>query len=246
MRFTAVFIIFALVLSSCKKAEDRSCFKGIGEEVSKEIPLGSFQSIFLGAHLDYVLVQDNVEKVIITGGKNVVNFIGTDIENGKLSITNNNKCNFLRSYKKSITVEIHLVDINKIEFEGTKPVICKNQLTCPKILVIIKDGAGEFNLNINNDELKCNISNGWGNMNVSGMTKYAKMNVTSNGFFDAYGLTVQDSIHVISYTPGTSKVNINNALFRSEIGSSGDIWYKGIPTLIDNNQIGTGELINKN
>ena len=102
----------------------------------------------------------------------MVNFIGTDVVDGKLTVTNNNKCNFLRTYKKSVIAEIHLVDVTQIEFDGTNPLVCKNQLTCPELSVIIKNGAGEFNLNIDNIVLKVSISNGWGNMVVSGSSKY--------------------------------------------------------------------------
>ena len=246
MRYTLAIIAACIVFTSCKKSEDRRCFKSVGSETTKEIELGSFESMFLGPHLNYVLVQDTVEKIVITGGKNLVNFIGTEIVDGKLSVTNDNKCNFLRTYKKSVTVEIHLVNVSKIEFEGTKPVLCPNPLTTPNLLVVIKNGAGEFNLKLDNDEFKMKISNGWGNMSISGVTKYAKMEVTSNGFFDSYDLTVLDSLHVISKTSGLSKINADNTLLRSETSFPGDIWYIGTPTLIDHTQYGTGELLNKN
>lgn len=246
MRILIIFITVVAVLSSCKKAEDRACFKSFGEDTVKEVEVESFQSLFLGAHINFVLVQDTEEKIVVLGGKNVVNFISSNVVDGKLTIQNNNKCNFLRSYKKSITVEVHLIDISSIDYEGTHPLTCANVLTCPELLIVIKEGAGEFNLNINNDVLKTTISNGWGNMIISGTTKYARLEATSNGFIDSYGLTIQDSIHAISKTPGTVKINVANALLRSETSSSGDIWYKGTPTLIDHNQYGTGELIDKN
>ena len=69
----------------------------------------------------------------------------------------------------------------------------------------------------------------------------------SNGYCDTYGLNINDSITVISNTPGTSKVNANGAQLRAEINGSGDIWYKGIPTgspIVY--QYGTGEVVSKN
>jgi len=246
MKGLIVFLVFVSLLTSCKKAEDRACFKGVGEELTREVEVESFQTLFLGSHIEFVLVQDTVEKVVLTGGENLLNFIGLNIVDGELRVTNDNKCNFLRTYKKSITAEIHLVDITQIEYEGTTPLVCSNQLTCPSLLILIKEGAGEFGLKINNDVLLTNISNGWGNIKISGTTKYAKLEAFSNGFIDAYDLNVLDSMHVISKTPGTMKVNANNALLRSETSSKGDIWYIGTPTLIDHNQYGTGELIDKN
>lgn len=246
MKILIVFIAFATVLLSCKKAEDRACFKSVGVEITEEIELESFQTLFLGAHINFILVQDTVEKVVLTGGKNMLNFISANVVDGELTITNDNKCNFLRTYKKSITVEVHLININQIEYEGTTPLTCANQITCPQLLVIIKEGAGQFNLDLNNEKLFTNISNGWGNMKITGSTKYAKLEANSNGFIDAYDLNVQDSLHVISKTPNTIKINAENTLLRSETASKGDIWYVGTPSLIDHNQYGTGELLDKN
>jgi hypothetical protein len=246
MRIIIAFIAFVFILASCKKAEDRPCFKGVGDETIVERELASFQTLFLGPHLNYVLVQDTVEKVVLTGGENLVNFIGTNITEGELRITNDNRCNFLRTYKKSVTVEIHLINVNSIEFQGTKPLTCQNALTCPFLHIKIIQGAGAFNLKVNNSSLKTNISNGWGNMVVSGSTNYANLNAGSNGVIDSYGLAVQDSLHVISKTPSTLKVNATATKFKSETSATGDIWYIGTPTVLEHLQIGTGELIDKN
>ena len=246
MRIIVLFITFVFILASCKKAEDRPCFKGVGDETTVEIELASFETLFLGPHLNYILVQDTVGKVVLTGGENLINFIGSNITDGELRITNDNRCNFLRTYKKSVTVEIHLVNINRIEFQGTKPLICQNTLTCPFLEVAIVQGAGAFNLKINNSRIKTNISNGWGNIVVSGSTNYANFNAGSNGVIDSYGLVVQDSLHVISKTPGTLKVNAEASFFKAETSSTGDIWYIGTPASLGHIQSGTGELIDKN
>lgn len=246
MRIIVLFIAFFFILASCKKAEDRPCFKGVGNETTVEIELASFETLFLGPHLNYVLVQDTVEKVVLIGGENLVNFIGANIKDGELRITNDNRCNFLRTYKKSVTAEIHLVNLNRIEFQGTKPLVCQNALTCPILDITIIEGAGAFNLKINNSRLKIYISNGWGGVVVSGSTSYANFNARSNGVIDSYGLAVQDSLHVISKTPRTLKVNAEGAGFKVETSSDGDVWYIGTPTVLEHIESGTGELIDKN
>jgi len=245
MKYT-VFLLAIIVLSSCKKAEDRACFKGVGEESEKEVLLPTFNKMYLGPHINYILVQDSVEKVILKGGKNLLNFIGTEVADGELRVTNDNKCNFMRSYKKEVTAEIHFKDLLNLQFEGTKPLTCKNKLNLLYVTVVIRDGAGELNLNLDAVSLHMLVTHGWGNMNLTGNVNYLKMEVKSNGFGDAYGLVVQDSLHVLSSTVGTVKVNANNALIRSETNGAGDIWYKGTPTIIDHNQYGTGELVDKN
>ena len=54
MRVTVTFIAFIFILASCKKAEDRRCFKSVGDETTVEIELDSFNELFLGPHLNFV------------------------------------------------------------------------------------------------------------------------------------------------------------------------------------------------
>jgi len=202
--------------------------------------------LFLHEHLEYVLVQDTVEKVILIGGKNLLNFVIVDVSDGLLDISNTNKCNFLRSYKKKIRVEIHFIDLINIHFEGTESLTNKDTLQFNWMTFLIRDGAGPVALNFNADVIYATVSHGWGDFTFNGTVNYANLNVRSNGFCDTYGLKVKDSLTVISNTQGYIKVNANKAKFKSEIDLDGDIYYKGIPTLIKFNQFGKGVLIDAN
>ncbi len=103
MKILIVLLILTL-LFSCKKAEDRSCFKKEGANISKSILLEHYEKIYLKEHLTYVLVQDTIEKIIINGGENLVNFVESSVDNKTLSIQNKNRCNFLRYNSRKIKV----------------------------------------------------------------------------------------------------------------------------------------------
>lgn len=247
MTRTIVAIWILLVLFSCKKPEDRRCVKSIGEEAVKEIETDQFDRVYLKEHIHYVLVQDTVEKVVIKGGKNLLNFIDVQVIDGRLEIKNENKCSFLRRYDREVEVEIHFKELINIHYEGTETLTNKGTLELGWLVVLIRDGAGPVNLNFNADAVFTTISHGWGDFTYSGSVGYANLNVKSNGYCDTYGLQIEDSITVVSNTPGTVKVNTNNAILKAEIGGAGDIWYKGSPVgdpILY--RYGTGELINKN
>ena len=245
MKVTA-YIILILIVFSCKKPEDRACIKSTGELKTVEINVPTFDKLWLGPHMKYVLVQDTVEKVVISGGENLLNFITTNVENNTLVITNENKCNFLRTYKKNITVEIHVKDLIKVEFEGTKELSCQNQLVQNNVLFLIRDGAGEVNLNLLANSLTTIVTHGWGNFKLEGTVNFLKLEVKSNGFGSTYNMDVNDSIYVISTTAENIAVNCDNALMRAEIGSIGDIEYKGFPSFLQLDKYGSGELIDNN
>lgn len=238
---------FISFLYSCKKPEDRRCVKSIGEETTKEMEVDPFDRIYLKEHIHYVLVQDTVEKVVIKGGKNLLNFIDIQVIDGRLEIKNDNKCSFLRRYDREVEVEIHFKELINIHYEGTETLTNKGTLELGWLVVLIRDGAGPVDLNFNAEAVFTTISHGWGDFTYSGNVGYANLNVKSNGYCDTYALQVEDSITVVSNTPGTVKVNANNAVFKAEIGGAGDIWYKGTtngdPTLY---RYGSGELIKKN
>ena len=238
--------ILVVLLLGCKKTEDRSCFKSVGGLTTKEIALEHFDKLYMGPHLKYVLVQDTVEKVILHGGKNLLNFIETSIEDGQLSVRNNNSCNFLRDYSKVVTVEIHVKKIINILFEGTHEVVCPKTLNTDYLVLVIRDGAGEVNLDINAYELWTTVTHGWGNFTFTGDVNYLNLNVKSNGFGDAYSLNVNDSMHVISNTTEVLKVRPDGCSIAAQTFTSGDIWYIGSPTSVDFNAYGTGELIDRN
>ncbi|MBL1279328.1 MAG: DUF2807 domain-containing protein [Fluviicola sp.] len=241
-----VFFLLLAVVFSCKKAEDRSCFKVVGDITSKEILLGNFNKMYMGPHLKYVLVQDSVNKVVLIGGKNLLNFVETKVESSLLTINNNNKCNFFRSYSKIITVEIHYINVINIDFEGTEKVESRNQMQTNYLTLTITNGAGEFNLNINALSLNLVVSKGWGNYNLNGQVNFLKINARNNSFGESYGLSVADSIHVVSNSSETIKINADNCFLRSETNISGDIWYKGSPISIVHNSYGDGTLLDKN
>lgn len=241
-----IWSFFVLILVSCKKSEDRACWKSTGEETSVEMQLDPFSKVFFHEHIEYVLVQDSVEKIIITGGKNLVNFIKVDFVDGFLDVKNENKCFFLRSYKKKIRAEIHFKQINEIIFEGTEPLTNQGLLEFNWLNILIRDGAGSVKLNFKAESIFATISHGWGDFTFTGHTKQANFNIRSNGFCDTYGLTVVDSLTVVSNTQGITKINANGVKLKAQIDTGGDIYYKGTPFSVKLNQYGEGQLIDAN
>lgn len=239
-------ILFLLVMLSCKKAEDRRCLKGAGEETTITVALDDFHEIFIGPNINVVLVQDSLNELHIFGGENLVNFISSDVEEGLLDLRNENKCNFLRSYKREITVEVHFTTLSQINFEGTKPLRCEKTITGNNLAVFVRDGAGLVDLDVAYNNISYTITNGWGNFDLSGTTGTLKMNIRSNGFGSTYNLDVSQQLDVVSNTAGLLKLNTEGADCRVQLQSVGDIWYIGTPNSLDVTTLDKGEWINKN
>ncbi|MCR9174181.1 MAG: DUF2807 domain-containing protein [bacterium] len=239
-------ISILLAVASCKKAEDRSCFKSAGPETTIVRDLENFHGIFVGPNVNIVLIQDGADQVHITGGQNLVNFITSDIEDGVLRIVNENKCNFLRSYKHEVTVEVHYSGMSFIEFEGTKPISSQTTMTGNNLTVVIRDGAGLVDLDLAYNNMNLTITNGWGNFDLSGSVGNLVMNIRNNGFGSTYDLDVTNAIDIVSNTAGLIQVNTEGADCNIQLQSTGDVWYIGSPNSLTSTELGEGVLIDKN
>jgi len=87
MKWFNLFILIALVYS-CKKPEQRACFKKSGEFAIKVHEFGAFNQLHLKEHLSYKLIQDSTNKVVVRGGNNLLNFVEVRGEHGLLTIEN--------------------------------------------------------------------------------------------------------------------------------------------------------------
>ena len=247
MRGIITLLVAIFLIVGCKKKEDKSCLKSTGEMASKEVVLDAFDKLYMGPHLKYELVQDTVNKVVLKGGAYLLNGISLQIDDeNRLVITNENNCAFLRPYDEIVVVEIHFVNLININFEGTQEVLCEDTLAVTDLSLTIRDGAGHFNLKVHGNSLDLLITHGWGNYTVAGIVNYAKFNLNSNGFGDAYNLQVNNELIAISSTVGIMKIRADNCDLLAETNQTGDIWYKGAPNIVAYNQYGSGALINKN
>lgn len=242
MKYFFVSIIF---LAACKKAENRHCFKSIGKEIVKEISLDDFDKLELYEHIEFVLVQDSVSKVIISGGKNLLKDISFNVSDKILIVKNNNRCHFLRRYDKVVKAEIHFINLSELTYKGTESVTNKDTLNLTWFALGVSDGSGSVKLNLNADIINA-YSSSYTDFTLAGKVNYAEFTIRSNSFCDTYGLKVKNSLNVISSSMGLTKVNADKSELKAEINNGGNIYYIGDPSIKVYNKYGNGELIDKN
>lgn len=240
MRSSFLFVLVGILVFSCKKPENRTCFKLLGPETIKEIPLASFDRLDLREHVEFVLIQDSLDKVVLKGGKNLLNLIEATVSNGSLMIENKNRCGFLRNAKKIVIAEIHFTKLINIRFIGTEPLRSQGTIYTDFFTFYSRDGAGDVTLDVNAIHIDAEANHGWCNFTLTGTTQTARICAKSNSYCDVTGLVVTDSIYVASETVGDIKINANNLLIHGYITESGNILYKGTPVGQDVLMNGTG------
>lgn len=248
--FVRLFFFFgiAILFGSCKKPSDRSCYKMTGDNINKIIPLGNFTKIILGPYIQYELIQDTINFIEISTGKNLMNFISSDIEGGKLVIENNNKCRFLRYKKEKVTAKIHFITLNSIIYLGSEPLISKDTLDFPATSLTIdaNETSGSINLKLKAKTIYLNNSNGTPDIELSGSCDFFKISIIANGTFSAKNLFVKDSIYLQYASSLYSELKSSNCKLKAELSGVGNIGYFGVPSLILTNYYNSGRLIDKN
>lgn len=228
---------------SCKKAEDRSCFKTIGQEAVLDVPLSDFNELFLLQNLNYTLVSDTVSFIRLKGGRNLLNLISADIDAGILSITNANRCNFLRKYDRLVEVEIHYVQLNRIDYRGSHDVRSLDTIVGDFFNLRFSGASGNVHLLVNTNFVNGFVNDGSGDYFFSGKTKVAHIQAFHNGLADARNLEVSQSMEVTTRSSRLVLCHAEGIPLKVTISGTGDVRYTGNPSSIELIRSGSGNLI---
>lgn len=235
------YLVLILAAFSCKKAEDRSCFKSTGADSEFKIVTESpIDSLYLNDNFTYLLVPDEEEYVLIQGGEHVIPFVSITQTTGRIDVSNDNKCNFLRSFKKKITVEIHLKQLRYLEYKGGGSVTATDTLDAPYFRLKIVDGGGPVDLTLSSSYIEGVITAGYGDFTLRGETNSAFFLCQTNSFCNTNELVVSGDLSVYSNTGADMYVNAEGSNFTARIGRKGNIYYSGTPNQITTELNGEG------
>jgi hypothetical protein len=231
-------ILYLVLFAGCKKENLCDCFKGTGDDVTVTRELSGFDRLYIEDKLDVRITEAPVFEVTVEGGKKVVGLIKTKVVDGELRISNDNKCNMMRSYKRKITVHVKMPKLRWIVHSGLGTVSCGNAFTNDTITYQIFS-VGDLHLDVNNGMVIGGI-NGMGDIYLRGTTYKHLTNVKGEGFVYADELKTNISDLVLS-TSGLTYVNVSDQLI-VHIYEGGDVYYRGNPPVIQKVITGTGQL----
>jgi hypothetical protein len=230
----AIFIVF--LFNSCQK----DCFFATGQETSEERSVEDFYYIQLWDNIDLELTFDTINKLQLVAGENILDNIETTTENGVLRISNQNRCNWLRSYSKPIRVELRLKRIYELEVHGTGNIVCTNTLKADSLMLNIWDAAGKIDLNIDTKKSTIRYHIGIAEVYYSGKTRLSYVSSNSFGPVDARNLQSEQTY--ISTIGSNNNYVWATEILEATIGASGNIYYKENPRILRTFIKGSGEV----
>lgn len=177
------YIFLFLFIVSCDSDDSGECFKTAGKIIQTELELDNFSQIVVHKHIELIIQQGDVQKVIIETGENLLSNISVEIINNELVLKNNTTCNFIREYDLT-KVYVTSPKLDRIRNASELSVSSIGKLTYPSLYLMSvgdKDqflSVGDWHLTIENQKLRI-WSNGIANFYIKGATNDLDLNFSS-------------------------------------------------------------------
>ncbi|MDP5157312.1 MAG: DUF2807 domain-containing protein [Flaviramulus sp.] len=242
-----IYIFFFSLIFSCDSENTGDCFQKTGAIIQQEITVDVFDKILVNRDIELIISEGFQQKVIIETGSNLINDVTAVVVNGKLTLTDNNSCNFIRGY--GIT-KVFITSPNIIEIRSSTQydVTSKGVLTYPNLTVFSEDfsvpdsfTSGDFKLQIDNNSFSL-VFNNLSNCFISGRTN--TMNITfasGTSRFEGRNLSAQN-VTIWNRSSNDMIVNPIQSI-EGKISGAGNVICVNQPTSIEVEEQYKGRLI---
>ena len=242
-----VYIAYVFLLISCNSEKAGDCFQTSGKIVQQEIALDTFDKILVNRDIELIVEEGTIQKVVIETGKNLLNDVEAIVIDGKLILTDNNTCNYVRDY--GITkVYVTSPNITEIRSSTQYDISSNGVLTYPSLTILSEDynppnsfTVGNFRLQIDNTSFKV-VFNNLSNCYVSGNTTNLNVAFASgNSRFEGRNLMAQKAT---IWNRGSNNMIINPIQeITGKISGTGDVICVNRPPVVDVEEQYKGRLI---
>ncbi len=234
-----VCIIALLSLSITVSAQWGKKVRGNGNVVTIERSVGEYDQIASAGWFDVVLVDGKEGTITLKGEENLLEYIKTEVKDGKLVIKKEKGVNLQSSgWRNGIEITIPVEEINAVKLSGSGDVVSKTTLKADTFKASLA-GSGDVDLKVAADEFKASLS-GSGDMVLSGSARYFSVSVAGSGDIKAFDLEA-DVVEANVSGSADLKVTAKQEI-KARIAGSGDITYKGNPGKIDTKASGSGDI----
>ncbi len=243
----AIYILILLIVFACDSENAGDCFQKTGSIIQQEASIDTFDKILVNRDIELIIKEGATQKVIIETGKNLLNDIEVSVVDGKLILTDNNNCNYVRGY--GITkVYITSPNITEIRSSTQYDVRSDGVLSYPNLTVLSENFSapdtftnGSFRLQIDNNSLRLFFNN-LSNCFISGKTN--SLNITfaaGTSRFEGRDLIAQN-VQFWNRSSNDMIVNPQQEI-KGKISGTGNVIAVNKPPVIEVEEVYKGRLI---
>jgi hypothetical protein len=210
---------------------------GSGTVIFEERDVPVFDQIHLKGTGKVILTLAARQNVQVETDDNLMPYIRTEVENGKLVISHERK-NMRPTVLKIYTSATSLAGVS---ISGSGDINASDEFISEDFYADIA-GSGDMSLKVRANSLESSIS-GSGSIYLVGSADSYDATITGSGDVDAFEMQARESTVVITGS-GNCRVSVSD-LLKTKITGSGDVLYKGHPE-ISKSITGSGKVKDRN
>ncbi|WP_411031784.1 head GIN domain-containing protein [Spongiimicrobium sp. 3-5] len=236
-----VTLSFIILLAIPCNAQWGKRVKGNGNVVTIERSTGDYDAVAVSGWFDVDLIAGNEGEITLTGEENLLEYIKTEVKNGKLVVKVEKGVNLRPSSwnkDKAIVITVPVETVNSVTLSGSGDIVGKTVLKADNFHTNIS-GSGDISLEIAAKSVSASMS-GSGDINLMGKTNDFDVQVSGSGDIKAYDL---ESEFVNAQVSGSADIRVTaNQSLKARVSGSGDISYRGNPKKVDSKTSGSGDI----
>lgn len=229
----------ALSMIAVTNAQWGKRVKGNGNVVTIERSVGDYEAVALAGWFDVELVDGDEGEITLKGESNLLEYIKTEVKNGKLIVKAEKGVNLRPSnWNSGIYITVPVETINSVTLSGSGDIVSKTTLKSDNFATRIS-GSGDITLDIEAENVEATLS-GSGDINLEGRATSLDIQVSGSGDIKAYELEAEFATVQVSGSADV-KVTVNQSI-DARVSGSGDITYRGNPKKIKSKSSGAGDI----
>ena len=233
-------IIYILILNfiiACDSENAGDCFQKTGNIIQQEVIVSSFNKILVNRDIELIIEEGSEQKIVIETGENLMNDVSAIVVDGKLILTDDNSCNYVRDY--GITkIYVASPNISEIRSSTQYTVSSKGVLTYPNLTILSEDynapdsfTNGDFKLQIDSNSFRL-VFNNISNCFISGKTN--NLNITfaaGTSRFEGRDL-ITENVTIWNRSSNDMIVNPQQSI-KGKISGTGNVIAVNEPLVVD-------------
>ncbi|MDD3877341.1 MAG: DUF2807 domain-containing protein [Bacteroidales bacterium] len=209
--------------------------------ITQERQLSDISKVVLYDNINLNIIPDSLDFLVINCPENLINFITSDNSNKILTLSNKNKCNWLRSYDYQINTDLHTSSLSELEYRGSGSISNKGLWETPRFEINVFEGTNTINMNLSADNVVVKLHNGQADMYLNGRAGEALVYNAGEGYIFMQNFN-SDNCDIRHKGTGDCHVNVSETLDAS-LEYVGNIHYYGNPEEINTQLSGSGKFI---
>ena len=200
----------------------RETVQGNGNTTTESRTVSDFEGVQLSGSMDVHLMKGTDHAVTIEGEENILPYVETYINDGKLIVKYRDDINI--NTHEDVVVNVTASELNEINVTGSGDITGENKFSGNDAIRVQVTGSGNIKIELDAPAVEASIT-GSGDIDLRGNTKNIKCSTTGSGDIDATELKAEKA-SVRTLGSGSIRVFASVEL-DATINGSGDIGYKG-------------------